>query len=108
MIVGTGDRFLKELRVLPNNSSFLHLFAAMRRVSRPRTAAPSKQEPPPIDTILKYPIEVWASAGDKFVKPEKVAADQKEMKNYRSMVSDITFELQKEKHKLRQLQGKSD
>lgn len=48
---------------------------------------------------------MWASGGEQFVKPEKVAADQQEMKNYRKMVSEITFELQKEKHKLRQLQG---
>ena len=63
-------------------------------------------EVPPTDVILRYPVEVWASAGEKFVKPEKVAADQKEMRHYRKLVSDINVSLQKEKHKLRQLQGK--
>ena len=65
-------------------------------------------EVPPTDVILRYPVEVWASAGEKFVKPEKVAADQKEMRHYRKLVSDINVSLQKEKHKLRQLQGEID
>ena len=79
-----------------------------RRISRPKTALATKVEVPPIDVILRYPVEVWASAGEKFVKPEKVAADQKEMRHYRKLVSDINVSLQKEKHKLRQLQGKVD
>lgn len=59
----------------------------------------------PLEEVLKYPIEVWVSSGEGFVKPEKVSADQKEMKYYRSKVAEISYELSKEKHKLRQLQG---
>ena len=49
--------------------------------TRPKTAArsgrkpdkPKKQveiKPPPIDMILRYPIEVWVSMGEPFIKPE--------------------------------------
>jgi len=62
-------------------------------------------ELPPLEAVLRYPIEVWASAGEAFIKPEKVEADQKQMKNYRKLIADISFELQKEKHRLRQMQG---
>ena len=27
-------------------------------------------DPPPPDMVLKYPIEVWISSGENFVKPE--------------------------------------
>ena len=27
-------------------------------------------EPPPTEMVLRYPIEVWASFGEPFVKPE--------------------------------------
>lgn len=27
-------------------------------------------EPPPIDMVLRYPIEVWVACGENFVKPE--------------------------------------
>lgn len=76
------------------------------KIPRPKTAAPpNKLKLPPVDTIMRYPIEVWASSGESFTPPDRVAADQKEMRHYRKLVSDISFELQKEKHKLRQLQG---
>ncbi|KAF6020845.1 hypothetical protein EB796_020833 [Bugula neritina] len=76
------------------------------KVARPRTAVASRVQPPSLDVILKFPVEVWASSGEQFVRPEKVAADQKEMRHYRKLVSEINFSLQKEKHKLRQLQGR--
>lgn len=29
-----------------------------------------KIQSPPVDMVLRYPIEVWVSAGEQFVKPE--------------------------------------
>ena len=28
-------------------------------------------EPPPVEMILRYPIEVWVSTGDPFKKPQR-------------------------------------
>lgn len=82
----------------------MNFVVSNRRTARPKTAG-RMEAPPPLEVILRYPVEVWASSGEKFIKPEKVAADQREMKHYRKLISEITFSLQKEKHKLRQLQG---
>ena len=32
-------------------------------------------DPPPVDMILRYPIEVWVSAGEAFVPPEGASHD---------------------------------
>ena len=28
-------------------------------------------DPPPVEMVLRYPIEVWVSGGEEFVKPER-------------------------------------
>ncbi|XP_074660217.1 doublecortin domain-containing protein 1-like isoform X2 [Tubulanus polymorphus] len=61
---------------------------------------------PEIDVILQQPIEVWASTGDHFIKPEAAegrVAQKMQQREERALVSQ---ELEKEKHILRQMQGR--
>ncbi|XP_013404290.1 uncharacterized protein LOC106169385 isoform X2 [Lingula anatina] len=61
---------------------------------------------PPLEFILRYPIEVWASAGEAFVKPEDAEEKYLQGIQNREERAAVTYELEKEKHVLRQMQGR--
>ena len=42
------------------------------KIARRREELLSRVELPPLETILRYPIEVWVSSGKNFVPPEGV------------------------------------
>ena len=33
-------------------------------------------EPPPLELALKFPVEVWISCGEDFVKPQSMSRDE--------------------------------
>lgn len=60
---------------------------------------------PGIDTILRYPIEVWVSSGKEFVAPEIVESKIENRRKKRAFRSAVSLELDIEKHILRQMKG---
>jgi hypothetical protein len=40
------------------------------KIAKRRDELLSQVELPPLDSILRYPIEVWVSSGKNFVSPE--------------------------------------
>ena len=42
------------------------------KIAKRREQLLSQVELPPLDAILRYPIEVWVSSGKNFVAPEGV------------------------------------
>ncbi|CAD5115835.1 DgyrCDS4773 [Dimorphilus gyrociliatus] len=63
-------------------------------------------EKPPIDMILPYPIEAWFSCGEQFIEPEKVETKHSVQIKERDERSNVSYELEKQKHILRQIQGR--
>ncbi|KAJ8298661.1 hypothetical protein KUTeg_022721, partial [Tegillarca granosa] len=61
---------------------------------------------PSVDTILRYPIEVWVSSGREFVAPEVVESKAENRKKKRQFRSSVSMELDIEKHCLRQMKGR--
>ncbi|XP_064634273.1 doublecortin domain-containing protein 1-like isoform X2 [Lineus longissimus] len=61
---------------------------------------------PPVETILRYPIELWASVGEKFKPPAAVVARTERKKKWQEERSAVVQELETEKHVLRQMQGR--
>jgi len=41
-----------------------------KEASDPKTMARMKVDPPPLEAMLRYPIEVFVSCGEAFVKPQ--------------------------------------
>jgi hypothetical protein len=56
--------------------------------------------------VLKYPIEAWISCGEGFVKPESVERNYERAQEQREERAAVSYELEKEKHVLRQMQGR--
>ncbi|ELU06637.1 hypothetical protein CAPTEDRAFT_220130 [Capitella teleta] len=79
--------------------------------ARPKSAKrKSRQGPhidlPPVDMVLKYPIEAWISCGEAFVKPSNVEKNFERSQEQREERAAVAYELEKEKHVLRQMQGR--
>ena len=53
---------------------------AERKATAPPKKSSAKKgkhiEPPPVDMVLRYPIEVWVSGGEEFVKPDRKYSKQ--------------------------------
>lgn len=66
----------------------------------------SKVEAPSVDAILRYPIEVFISCGEGFIKPERTNSRNEELLQNREQLAGVAYELEKEKHVLRMMQGR--
>ena len=75
------------------------------KVQREREQILSQVQIPPVDVILRYPIEVWVSSGPEFFPPEKVETKLENRKKRRAFRSAVSLELDMEKHILRQMKG---
>ena len=60
---------------------------------------------PPMEVILRYPIEVWVSSTKEFVPPEKVESKMESRRKKRAFRAAVSVELDMEKHILRQMRG---
>nr|XP_022337319.1 uncharacterized protein LOC111133328 isoform X2 [Crassostrea virginica] len=76
------------------------------KVQREREQILSQVQIPPVDVILRYPIEVWVSSGPEFFPPEKVETKLENRKKRRAFRSAVSLELDMEKHILRQMKGR--
>ncbi|XP_061182929.1 doublecortin domain-containing protein 1-like [Saccostrea echinata] len=76
------------------------------KVQRERDQLLSQVQIPPVDIILRYPIEVWVSSGQEFFPPEKVETKMENRKKRRAFRSAVSLELDMEKHILRQMKGR--
>lgn len=76
------------------------------KVEREREQLLNQVQIPPIDIILRYPIEVWVSSGPEFFPPEKVETKIENRKKRRAFRSAVSLELDMEKHILRQMKGR--
>ncbi|CAG5132456.1 unnamed protein product, partial [Candidula unifasciata] len=61
---------------------------------------------PPLDVILRAPIEVWVSSGKAFVSPETVESKEENFRKKRQFRAQVCQALEIEKHILRQLKGR--
>ncbi|XP_077995160.1 doublecortin domain-containing protein 1-like isoform X2 [Glandiceps talaboti] len=59
-----------------------------------------------LHSVLRVPIEVWISSGEPFVKPQTVDKLRAVTSQHREERSGVSVELDKEKHVLRQMQGR--
>ncbi|KAL8603779.1 hypothetical protein ACOMHN_058514 [Nucella lapillus] len=76
------------------------------KIARRREQLLSRIELPPLDTILRYPIEVWVSSGKNFVPPEVVESKEETRRKKRALRAQVCLELDAEKHCLRQMKGR--
>ncbi|XP_076472192.1 doublecortin domain-containing protein 1-like [Babylonia areolata] len=76
------------------------------KIARRREQLLSRIELPPLDTILRYPIEVWVSSGKNFVAPEVVESKEENRRKKRAVRAQVCLELDVEKHCLRQMKGR--
>ncbi|XP_070200716.1 doublecortin domain-containing protein 1-like isoform X2 [Littorina saxatilis] len=76
------------------------------KIARRREELLSRVELPPLDVILRYPIEVWVSSGKSFVAPEIVESKEENRRKKRAVQSKVCLELDVEKHCLRQMKGR--
>ncbi|CAH1787762.1 unnamed protein product [Owenia fusiformis] len=87
-------------------------WAAIAKTPKAKPARPHRKnsisnvQPPPTEEILRYPIEVWASSGEPFVKPEAAEERYNRSVQEREERAKVGRELDKEKHVLRQMQGR--
>lgn len=63
-------------------------------------------ESPPVEMVLRHPIEVWVSSGEPLIKPEKVEQSYEQEIQHREERAAVALELEREKHTLRQMQGR--
>ncbi|RUS69866.1 hypothetical protein EGW08_022372, partial [Elysia chlorotica] len=61
---------------------------------------------PPLDEILRGPIEVWVSTGKAFVSPEVVESKEESRRKKRQFRSQVCLALDVDKHVLRQMKGR--
>ncbi|XP_038054500.1 doublecortin domain-containing protein 1-like isoform X2 [Patiria miniata] len=59
-----------------------------------------------VSSVLRIPVEVWVSCGEQFVRPEHVDYKRKLLLQQREERAGVVLELEKEKHVLRQMQGR--
>ncbi|KAL3841516.1 hypothetical protein ACJMK2_019650 [Sinanodonta woodiana] len=76
------------------------------KLSKQREFLLSQIQMPSLETILRYPIEVWVSSGKPFVPPEVVESKTENRKKKRNFRAAISLELDMEKHILRQMKGR--
>ncbi|XP_071809280.1 doublecortin domain-containing protein 1-like [Asterias amurensis] len=57
-------------------------------------------------SVLRIPVEVWVSCGEQFARPEHVDYRRKLLLQQREERAGVVLELEKEKHILRQMQGR--
>ncbi|XP_025087629.1 uncharacterized protein LOC112560197 [Pomacea canaliculata] len=66
----------------------------------------SRVEFPSLETVLRYPVEVWVSSGKNFVPPEVVESKEVNRRKKRALRAQVCLELDVEKHVLRQMKGR--
>nr|KAG5692334.1 hypothetical protein BaRGS_033199 [Batillaria attramentaria] len=76
------------------------------KIAKRREQLLSRVELPPLDAILRYPIEVWVSSGKNFVPPEVVESKEENRRKKHALKSQVCQELDIEKHVLRQMKGR--
>ncbi|XP_050408824.1 doublecortin domain-containing protein 1 [Patella vulgata] len=76
------------------------------KIQRRRDHLLSQIKLPTLDTILRYPIEIWVSSGKSFVPPEVVESKEVNRKKRRAFRAQVSLELDLEKHVLRQMKGR--
>ncbi|KAK3103714.1 hypothetical protein FSP39_021266 [Pinctada imbricata] len=76
------------------------------KLRREREQILNQVQVPPIDVILRYPIEVWVSSGGEFFPPEKVETKMENRKKKRAFRAAVSLELDIEKHVLRQMKAR--
>ncbi|XP_046543933.1 doublecortin domain-containing protein 1-like [Haliotis rubra] len=59
-----------------------------------------------LETILRYPIELWVSGGKNFVPPEVVESKDINRRKKRAFRGQVSLDLDIEKHVLRQMKGR--
>ncbi|XP_022088290.1 doublecortin domain-containing protein 5-like isoform X2 [Acanthaster planci] len=59
-----------------------------------------------VSSVLRIPVEVWVSCGEPFARPEHVDYKRKLLQQQREERAGVILELEKEKHVLRQMQGR--
>ncbi|XP_052801857.1 doublecortin domain-containing protein 1-like [Mya arenaria] len=74
--------------------------------SRQRDFLLSQVQMPSVETILRYPIEIWVSSGKPFVPPEVVESKVENRKKKRAFRAAVSLELDMEKHILRIMKGR--
>ncbi|XP_071104619.1 doublecortin domain-containing protein 1-like [Haliotis cracherodii] len=77
-----------------------------RKVERKREELLSRVPLPPLETILRYPIELWVSSGKNFVPPEVVESKDINRKKKRAFRAQVSLDLDIEKHVLRQMKAR--
>ena len=75
------------------------------KLAKEREMVLSQIQVPGVETILRYPIEVWVSSGKQFVAPEIVESKIENRRKKRAFRSAVSLELDMEKHILRQMKG---
>ncbi|XP_059150633.1 doublecortin domain-containing protein 1-like [Physella acuta] len=61
---------------------------------------------PPLDVILRAPIEVWISSGKAFISPDVVESKEENRRKKRNFRAQVSLALDIEKHVLRQMRGR--
>lgn len=76
------------------------------KLAKEREMVLSQIQVPGVETILRYPIEVWVSSGKEFVAPEIVESKIENRRKKRAFRSAVSLELDMEKHILRQMKAR--
>lgn len=76
------------------------------KLAKERDMLLSQVQVPAVETILRYPIEVWVSSGKEFVPPEIVESKIENRRKKRAFRSAVSLELDMEKHILRQMKAR--
>ncbi|KAK6972855.1 doublecortin domain-containing protein 1 [Biomphalaria glabrata] len=77
-----------------------------QKIYRQRKELYKEIQLPPLDVILKMPIEVWVSSGKAFISPEVVESKEENRRKRRIFRSQVCLELDIEKHVLRLMKGR--
>ncbi|XP_041366917.1 doublecortin domain-containing protein 1-like [Gigantopelta aegis] len=77
-----------------------------RKIAKKRELLLSQVPLPSLETILRYPVEVWVSSGKKFIPPEVVESKDINRRKKRAFRAQVSLELDMEKHILRQMKGR--
>ncbi|GFN87697.1 LOW QUALITY PROTEIN: doublecortin domain-containing protein 1 [Plakobranchus ocellatus] len=77
-----------------------------QKIQREREQVLENMKLPPLDIILRGPIEVWVSSGKPFVSPEVVESKEESRRKKRQFRSQVCLALDVDKHVLRQMKGR--
>ncbi|CAL1540465.1 unnamed protein product [Lymnaea stagnalis] len=77
-----------------------------QKIKRERDELLKNMKLPPLDVILRAPIEVWVSSGKPFVSPEVVESKEENRRKKRNFRAQVCLALDIEKHVLRLMKGR--